>query len=137
MQTLVAVGLRNGNPVAHTVGIWCVEVADNRVYKPTLRLLLLLRTVDDNAQGKDIVYTLKWHLLLAHLVPNRVYRLGAALDVVVDARVVHSLAYWLEELLDKCHSLLLALGKLIDNVGISLRLELAEGKILKLTLYII
>ena len=70
VQTLVTIRLRDGNPVAHTVGIWCVEVAHYRVDYPTLRLLLLLRTVDNNTQGKDVVDTLKWHLLLAHLVPN-------------------------------------------------------------------
>ena len=83
VQRLVAVGLGDGHPVAHTLGVGRVAVANDRIDRPAELLLQLTLAVDDDAQGEDVVNTLERHVLLTHLVPDRVNRLGAALDVIV------------------------------------------------------
>ena len=137
VQRLVTIRLRNRYPVAHTVGIWCVEVAHDGVGEPALRLLERLRTVDDDTDGEYVVDTLERYLLLAHLVPDGVDRLGAALDVVLYAGGIESLAYRLDKTLDEVQTLLLSLAQLIGNMLMVGRLELRQREILQLALDVV
>ena len=83
VQRLVAILLRDGHPIAHTLGVGRVAVAHHRVYCPAELLLHLALAVDYDAQCEDIVNTFEADILLAHLIPYRVDRLGAALDVIL------------------------------------------------------
>ena len=60
-----------------------IEIRDDRIDRPALLLLLFERTVQDDTDGEDVIYPLERDVLLAHLVPDREDRLGAALDVLL------------------------------------------------------
>ena len=90
MQRLVAILFGNSYPITHTIGVRCIAIAHDRIYRPAELLLHLALTVDNHTQGKDIVNTFKRHVLFAHLVPDRVDGLGAALNVVLNALTVDS-----------------------------------------------
>ena len=124
VQRLVSIRLRNRYPVAHTVGIWGVEVANDRVGHPTLRLLHRLWTVDDDTDGEYVVDTLERHLLLTHLVPDGVDRLCSALYVIFYACCIQPLAYRLDKALDKVQTLLLTLAQFGGDMLVVGRLEL-------------
>ena len=126
VQRLVAIRLRNRDPITHTLGVRGVEVAHDGVCQPALRLFEIFGTVDDDTNGEDVVDTLEWHLLLAHLVPNRIDRLGAALYVILYAGRVEPFANRLDELLDKVHTLLLALTQLLGDVLVVGWFELSQ-----------
>ena len=85
-----------------------------RVYGPAERLLALDGAVDDDTQGEDVVDTLEIDLLLLHLLVDREYRLGAALDVVLYAVGVEQAAHRAQKLLDEGQALGLAILKLGD-----------------------
>ena len=78
-------------PVAHALGIGRVEVRHHRIGRPAELFLGLLRAVDDDADGEDVVDALEGHVLLVHLRPDREDRLRAALDVVFHAEAVEPL----------------------------------------------
>ena len=82
MQRLVAILLRDGYPITHTVGVGRIAVAHDRVGGPAETLLILTLAVDDDTQSEDVEDSLEGHSLLTHLIPDGVDRLGAALDVV-------------------------------------------------------
>ena len=134
VQRLVAVRLGDRNPVAHAVGIGRVEVRHDGVNRPAEPLLLLVRAVDDDADGEDVVDALEGHVLLVHLRPDREDRLRAALDVVFHAEAVEPLGDRHEEAGDEGAALLGALLEFRDDVLVVLRFEVFEGDVLQLAL---
>ena len=137
VQRLVAIRLRNRNPIAHTVGVRRVEVAHNRVCQPALRLFEIFGAIDDNTNSEDVVNALERHLLLAHLVPDGVNRFCSALDVVLYTCRIEPLANRLHKALNKVQTLLLAFTQLICNVLVVSRFELRQREVLQLALDVV
>ena len=135
MKRLVAVRLGDSNPVAHTLGVGRVAVADNRIYGPAELLLHLARAVDNDAQGEDVIDALEGNVLLAHLIPDRVNRLGAALDMVVKAsNRLQLLLDGDKEAGDEGLALALGLLQAAADILIILRLQPLQSQILQLAL---
>ena len=135
VQRLVAVGLGDGNPIAHTLGVGRVAVAHDRIDRPAELLLQLTLAVDDDAQGEDVVNTLERNVLLTHLIPDGIYRLGAALDVV--AQVGNSLQLLLDghqEAGDEGLTLALGLLQSAGDIFVVLGLQPLQRYILQLAL---
>ncbi len=137
MQRLVAVRLRNRDPVAHTLRVGDVAVADDGVDRPAELLLQLARAVDDDAQGEDVVDPFERHALFVHLGPDRVDRLCAALDVVFDPLTVHPLEDRLQKAADEGLTLLLGLLELRADMLVVLRLEVFQGDVLQFALQVV
>ena len=70
VQTLVAVAFRYRDPVLHTCGIGSIHIRHDGISQPAVAFLALLRCVDDDADGEEVVDALEIHLLLLHLVPD-------------------------------------------------------------------
>ena len=134
VQRLVAVRLGDRDPVAHALGIGRVEVRHHRIGRPAELFLGLLRAVDDDADGEDVVDALERDVLFVHLVPDREDRFGAALDVVFDAEAVQPLLDRHEEPPDEGLALLGALFEFCDDVLVILRFEVFQGDVLQLAL---
>ena len=93
MQRLIAIRLGYRQPVAQTFGIGLIHIRDYRISLPALHFLLILRTVDDDTDGEEIVDALEAALLLLHLLPDAMDRLRTALDMTVDACSLHLFLY--------------------------------------------
>ena len=135
VQRLVTILLWDGHPVTHTLWVGGVAVAHHRIYRPAELLLQLLGAVDNHTQREDVVNTLEAHILLAHLVPDGIYRLGAALDVVVEVwHLLESLLDRLQEACDECLSLALGLLQSAADIFVVLVLQPLQSQILQLAL---
>lgn len=89
VQRLVSVGLGHRDPVAQPVGLGGVDVGDRRVDLPALGLFRRERQrLEDDADGKQVVYLLEGYLLALHLAPDRVDALHAARNLVVEVVAV-------------------------------------------------
>ncbi len=137
VQRLVTVRFGNGDPVAHAVGIGSVAVAHDRIYGPAELLLRLALAVDDDAQREDVVNPLERNVLLAHLVPNRVDRLGAALYVVADALTVDLVGDRLQETGYEGPAFALGLLQTAVDIFVIARLQPLEGQILQFALEVV
>ena len=134
MERLVAVGLGDRNPVAQPFGIGDVVVGDDRVDGPALGLLLLGRTVEDDAQREDVVDPFERHVLFVHLRPDREDRLRAALDVVVESLPVEPLDDRRQKTVDEGLAFALGLLQLAVDMLVLGRFEIAQGDVLQLAL---
>ena len=135
MQRLVAVRLGDCNPVAHTLGVGRVAVAHYGIDRPAELLLQLLLTIDNHAQGKNIVNALEGYALLAHLIPDGIDRLGAALDMVMEVGdALEPLLDGHKEAGDEGLTLALGLLQAAADILIVLRLQPLQGQILQLAL---
>ncbi len=132
VERFVAVGLGDGNPVAHALGVGRIEIGDNRISRPAQLFLLLARAVDDDAQGEDVVDPLERYVLLLHLGPDGENRLGAALDMVLDPEFLQPLLDRYKEPRNESPALVGALFELGDDMFVILGLQILEGDVLKL-----
>ena len=137
MQTLIAVRLRHGEPVAQTLGIGLVHIRHNRIRLPALHLLLILRTVDDDTDGEEVVDALKTALLFLHLLPDRVYRLRAALDMALDACRLHLLLHRTDERLDIGITRSLRLVQLLTDQVVGVVFHKLQREVFQFTLQLI
>ena len=97
MQTFITVALRHAEPVAHTLWVWLIHVGDEGKGLPALHILFLSWCIEDNTDGKEIVYTLEGALLLLHLLPDRVNTLGAAFHMIFQTGSIELFLDWLDE----------------------------------------
>ena len=97
MQTFITVALRHAEPVAHTLWVWLIHVGDEGKGLPALHILFLSWCIEDNTDGKEVVYPLEGALLLLHLLPDRVDTLGAAFHVIFQTGSIELLLDWLDE----------------------------------------
>ena len=81
MQTFVTVRFRDRYPVLHAFRVRLVHIGDDRVDLPAVRTLLLIRRVEDDADGKQVVYVFERDVLLFQLVVDGMDGLGTSLDV--------------------------------------------------------
>ena len=81
MQTFVTVRFRDRYPVLHAFRVRLVHIGDDRVDLPAVRTLLLIRRVEDDADGKQVVYVFERDVLFLQLVVDGVDGLRASLDV--------------------------------------------------------
>ena len=97
VQTLISVALRHAEPVAHTLWVWLIHVCDQGEGLPALHVFLLSWCVDDDSDGKEVIYTLEGALLLLHLLPDGVDALGASLHVIFQSGSIEFLLDRLDE----------------------------------------
>ena len=81
MQTFVTVRLRDGDPVLHALRVRLVHVGDDRVDLPAFRTFFLVRRVQDDTDGEQVVYVFERDVLLLQLVVDGVDGFRASLDV--------------------------------------------------------
>ncbi len=137
VETLVAIGLRHADPVAQALRVGLVHVGDDGVGLPTLHLLLLQRGVEDDADGKEVVDAIDTTLLLLHLLPNGVDRLGAALDMKFESGLGEVLAHRTDEALDVGVSgALRGVEFLLDQI-VGVVLEILQREVLQLALELV
>src|SRR5690625_3219780 len=79
VERLIAVGLRNGYKVPKTFGDRCVPICDDGVDAPAI--LFGVRLLQNDADGKKIVYLLKRLLLSLHFPVDGVDMLRPAFDL--------------------------------------------------------
>ena len=87
VKTLVAVALWYGEPVAHALGVRHVHIGDEGKGLPAYLLLLLQRTVDDDANGEQVVNAFEVAFLFLHLLPDGMDGFGTTLHVEFDASI--------------------------------------------------
>ena len=135
MQSLIAVGFGMVHPVAESVGVRLVYLADSHIYLEAL--VDFLRThlgrVDD-AHRKDVVYLVEGDMLVLHLVPDGVGTFDACLQFVLYSHAVESLANGSGELGEERIALRLRVGELVLDVVVFVRVLILERKVLQLGL---
>ena len=97
VQTLVSVALRHAEPVAHTLWVRLIHICNQGEGLPALHIFLLSRCVDDDSDGKEVIYTFEGALLLLHLLPDGVDALGASLHVIFQSGSIEFLLDRLDE----------------------------------------
>lgn len=134
VQTLVAVALGHGEPVAKAVEVGGVFVGDERKHFPAIVFLFGRRRVDDDAYGKEVVDAVEAALLFLHLLPDGIDALGASLHVVAQPLGVEHLAYGRNEVFDiGVAGTLSGVEVFLDHI-IGLRLEVFEREVFELAL---
>ncbi|OAV63739.1 hypothetical protein Barb4_04766 [Bacteroidales bacterium Barb4] len=135
VQALVAVGLRDRQPVPHAVRIGLVHVGQDGIGVPTFGAFLLCRCIQYNTDGEKVVYILKLHLLLFQLVVDGMNRLGAPLDVKPQPRLFQLLLYRRDKLLNIGIARPLRLVQFMPDELKLLRLGIFQHQVLQLALY--
>jgi len=134
MQRFVSVRLRNRYPIAHTVRIGRIEIGHDRVDTPALRLLLFPGAIDDDPDREQVVHLVEADAHPLHLAPDRVDRLGAALQVIPDALRPHLLLDRPDEASDELLALGGRLGDPFLDIGVIGRLEVLQRDVLQFRL---
>ena len=88
VQALIAIALRHGEPVAHTLRVRLIHVGDDGEHLPALLVFHLTRHIEDDTDGEEVIYALKTAVLLLHLLPDGVDALCSALHVVLQSSLV-------------------------------------------------
>ena len=70
MERLVAVGLWYRDPVLHSLWVRNVHVGHYRVDLPAQRFLFLQRSIDDDADGKDVIDLVESGVVSVELVQD-------------------------------------------------------------------
>ena len=102
-----------------------------------MHLLLLFRTVDDDADGKEVVDSLEAALLFLHLLPNGVDTLRTAFDMTVDACSLHFLLDRTDKSVDIGIARSLRLIQFLTNHIIGIVLHVFQRQVLQLALQLI
>ena len=111
VEALVAVRLRDGNPILEALRVRLVHIRDDGIDLPALGAFAFERRVEDDADGEEVVDVLELDLLLLELIIYRMYRLGAAFDFELEARLFQ---------------LLLDRGDELGDVGVARTLRLVQ-----------
>src|SRR5688572_18058904 len=107
MQRLVTITLWHAYPVAQAFRTRLVKIGNHRIHLPAIFLLTLLRRCQYDAYGEEVIHFFKGHMLLAHLVPDRVYGFGAAVDLEIKILSLQFFLYRANELVDITRTLAL------------------------------
>ena len=81
MQTFVTVRFRDRYPVLHAFRVRLVHIGDDRVDLPAVRTFFFIWCVQDDTDGKQVVYVFERDVLFFQLVVDGVDGLRASLDV--------------------------------------------------------
>ena len=138
VQSLIAVGFGMVHPVAQSVGVRLINLADGHVYLEALVDFLRthLRRIY-NAHRQDVIYLLEGDVLVLHLVPDGVGAFDACLEFVLYSHAVESLAYGSGELCEERIALRLRVGELVLDVIVLVRVLILERKVLQFGLYLV
>ena len=130
VECLVSVGLRMVQPVAQTVGMALVNLADGYIYVETFVHLVgaHLRRHDD-ANSQNVVDFIEGNVLVLHLVPNGIRALDTCLDLVIHAQLIQFFTDRSGELCKEGVALRFSICKLMLNVGIFLWMVVAEAEV--------
>ena len=135
VECLVTVGLRMVKPVAKTVGMAFVYLADGHINPEAfVHLIGAVFRRNDDADGENVVDFIKRYVLVLHLVPNRIRALDTCLELVFHARFVENFTDRGCELGEERITLRFGVGKFVLYVGIFLRMVVAEAEVLQLGL---
>ncbi len=139
VQGLVAVRLRIGHPVPQTLRVGFIFLGHVGVHFPAEVLFRLgvRLAVDDEADGEDIIDSLERNLLLLHLSPDGICRLGPYLQLVMDAVVGKGLLERFDELLGQPLAVPFRGLELIGEGPVLLRLGETEVDVLHLALDVV
>ena len=97
VQTLISVALRHAEPVAHTLWVRLIHICNQGEGLPAQHVFLLSWCVDDDSDGKEVIYALEGAFLLLHLLPDGVDALGASLHVIFQSGSIEFLLDRLDE----------------------------------------
>ena len=68
LQRFVSVGFGYRNPVPETLGIRRILIGYDRIYPPTVGLLIFADTVDNETYSKNVENLFKFNLTFPHLI---------------------------------------------------------------------
>ena len=97
-----------------------------------IALFLLRRGVQDDANGEDVVDVLEGHPLLLHLGPNARDGLGAPFDFELESLLLECLFDGGREGIDESGPDRLGLPQLLLDLGILVRLPVAQTQVFQL-----
>ena len=137
VQAFVAVRLRHAEPVAHTFGVRGVHIRDDGKRLPALLFLLFYRTVDDDADGKEVVHALEGTFLLLHLLPDRVDTLRASLHMELQSGILQLLLNRTDKLLYVFVACLFGGVQFLLDVIVGIVLQVFQRQVLQFALQLV
>ena len=137
MQAFVSVALRDREPVAHTFGIALVHICDDTEDLPAILLLLFGFGIQNDTDSKEVVNAIDIHMLLFHLLPDRVDTLSTALHVEFQACGFQLLIDGADEVGYVSIAAALSLVKFLLNMVIGIMLEVFKAKVLQFALQLV
>ena len=86
MECLVTISLRMVEPVAQTVGMTLVYLADGYVdVEAFVHFIFSYLRSENDANGENVIDFVERHVLVLHLVPNGIRTLDTCLDLIFHA----------------------------------------------------
>ena len=134
MEALIAVALRDGDPVLKPLRIGLIHVGDDGVDMPAVALLPLWLRVEDDADGKEVVDLLEGALLHLQLVVDRRDRLRPPLDMKLQSRLLQPLLQRPDKGGDVGIASILGLRQLLLYIGVRLTVGILECQVVHLAL---
>src|SRR5690606_32948903 len=82
-----------------------IKICHDRIGLPTIRFFIVLVSVYDDSDGKQVVYFFKWNGFLPHFVPYRIDGLRPAEDGCINALFIEYFLDGAHEIMDEALSL--------------------------------
>ena len=103
VKCLITIRFRMVHPVAQAVGVWLVYLRQRYVDAETFAgFFFEFAWFEDDAYGQDVENFFERDMLGLHLVPDRIRRLDASQDAVLDTHLVQLGTDRSREFLEKC-----------------------------------
>ena len=130
VESLVSVSFRMVQPVAQTVGMALVYLADGNIdIEAFVHLVGSALWSHDDANCKNIVDFIEGNVFVLHLVPDGIRALDTCLDLVIHTQLIQFLTDRSSELCKEGVALRFGICKLMLNVGILLWMVVAEAEV--------
>ena len=136
VQGTIAIGLAVDEPVAGALGVSAVELRYHAVdLQAVVVLVAALGALKDDSCCIDVVDLIDGDALALHLLPNRVARLHARLELIDEALLVEALPDGSREALKHAVSLLLRCRDGLRDARVGVGVLILKAQVLKFGFY--
>ncbi len=123
MKCLIAIGLRMTEPVACSIRMTLIDFRQCHIdVKAFVDFLLTHLRRKDDTHSQDIIDLIERHMLLLHLIPNRIRRFHAFANLVFNTHLMQHILDRCDKLVERLMSGNTCLLQLLLNKGIFLRM---------------
>ena len=138
VESLVAVCLRVVEPVAETVRMTLVYLADGNIdIEAFVHLVGSVLWCHDDANRKNIVDFIEGYVFVLHFVPDGIRTLYACLDLVFYTQLVKFFTDRTGKIIEENISLSFSISQFMLNVGIFLWMVVSEAEIFQFGFYLV
>src|SRR5690606_30526752 len=113
-------------------GVGLIHISNDGINLPTLCFLLIVGSINNYTDSKEIVNLLKLNFLFLQLVEYGVYRLGSTFDVILQAGLVEPLLHRINECFDILIARTFCLVQLLSDKVVRFSIGIFQAEIFQL-----